>query len=77
VQELADISLSCLCCYSNATRAPITNPLSAQLGAPYYSPKLHPGPCSSVGMRPQTVRQTDTNARDHYIFRVVYDLREM
>ena len=50
-----------LCCHSNATRAPITNPPnSAQLGGiPYHSPKLHPGPCSSVGVRPRTDRQTD------------------
>jgi len=43
------------------TRVPIANPPnSAQLGgSPYHSPKLHPGPCNSVGIRPQTVRQTD------------------
>ena len=46
---------------------------------PYHSPKLHPGPCNSVGMRPRTDRQTDrhTDARDHNTFRVVYDSREM
>jgi len=58
-----------LCCHSNATRAPIANPPnSAQLGGiPYHYSKLHPGPCSSVGMRPrtnrQTYRQTDTQMR--------------
>jgi len=32
---------------------------SAQLGSiPYHSPKLHLGPCNSVGMRPRTDRQT-------------------
>jgi len=52
-----------------ATRAPIANPPnSAQLGGiPYHSPKLHPGPCNSVGLRPrtdtQTDRQTDTQTR--------------
>jgi len=54
VQALADISYSALCCHSNETRAPIANPPnSAQLEAqhPYYFPKLHPDPCSSVGMR--------------------------
>ena len=73
-----------LCCHSNATRAPITNPPnSAQLGgSPYHSPKLHPGPCNSVGMRPRTLRtdrQTHrhTDARDHNTFLVVYDSREM
>jgi len=31
----------------------------AQLGgAPYYSPKLHPGPCSSAEMRRGTDTQT-------------------
>jgi len=35
-------------------------PNNAQLGGiPYHSPKLHPGPCSSVGMR----RRTDTQTR--------------
>ena len=33
---------------------------TAQLGGiPYHSPKLHPGPCNSVGMRPRTDTQTD------------------
>jgi len=75
--------------HSNATCAPIANPPnSAQLGGSlYHSPKLHPGPCNSVGMRPrtdvQTDRQTDretpiyTDARDHNTFLVVYDSREM
>jgi len=51
-----------LCCHSNATRAPIANPPnSAQLGGSlYHAPKLHPGPCSSVGIRPRTDRHTDT-----------------
>jgi len=51
--------------------APIANPPnSAQLGGiPYHSLKLHPGPCSSVGMWPRTGRHID--ARDHYTFRVV------
>jgi len=41
-------------------------PNSAQPGdAPYHSPKLHPGRCSSVGVRSRTVRHTD--ARDQYI----------
>jgi len=66
-----------LCCHSNATRAPIANPPnSAQLGgSPYHYSKLHPGPCSSVGMRPRTDRHTD--ARDHNTFCVVYDSRKM
>jgi len=66
-------------CYSNATRAPIANPPnSAQLGGSlYHSSKLHPGPCSSVGVRPRTDTQTYTEAGDHNTFRVVYDSREM
>ena len=43
--------------------APIVNPPnSAQLrGIPHHSPKLHPGPCNSVGMRPRT----DTHTHKH------------
>jgi len=54
-----------LCCHSNATGAPIANPPNnAQLGGSlYHSPKLDPGPCSSVGIRPRTDRQTDTQTR--------------
>jgi len=70
-----------LCCHSNATRAKIANPPNnAQLrGSPYHSPKLHPSPCNSVGIRPRTVRQTDTHtdSRDHNTFCVVYDSRKM
>ena len=58
------------CCHSIETRAPIANPPnSAQLeGTPYHSPKLHPDPCCSVGMRRGTDRHTDrhTDGRDHY-----------
>jgi len=74
VQALADTSclalytfavykLTCVvCCHSNETRAPIANPPnSAQLeGTPYHLLKLHPHPCSSVGMRRGTDRQTHT-----------------
>jgi len=70
-----------LCCHSNATGAPIANPPnSAQLGGSlYHAPKLHPGPCSSVGVQPRTDRQTDrhTGARDHNTFCVVYDSCKM
>jgi len=34
-------------------------------GTPYHSPKLHPGPCSSVGMRRGTDRQTDRQTDRH------------
>jgi len=45
-------------CHSNETHAPIANPSSSVTkGHPYHSFKLHPGPCSSVGMR----RLTDTH----------------
>jgi len=55
--------------HSNATCAPIANPPnSAQLrGIPYHSPKLHPGPCNSVGMRPRTDRHTDTQTQTRVI----------
>jgi len=40
---------------------------SAQLGGiPYHSPKLHRGPCNSVGTRPRTDRQTDRQTRFLY-----------
>ena len=47
----------------NTTRAPIVNPpYSAQLGGSlYHAPKLHRGPCSSVGVRPRTDTQTNTH----------------
>ena len=70
-----------LCCHSNATRAPIPKPPnSAQLGGSlYHDPKLHPGLCSSVGVRPRTDRHTDRDidARVHNTFCVVYDSRKM
>jgi len=48
-------------------------------GHPHHYPKLHPGPCSSVDMRPwtDTDRQRDTDARDHNTFCIVYDSRKM
>jgi len=60
VQALADTLRSELCCHSNETHAPIANPPNcAQLeGTPFYSPKLHQGPCSSVGMWWGTDTQT-------------------
>ena len=37
---------------------------SAQLGGSlYHAPKLHPGPCSSVGVRPRTDRHTHTDTQ--------------
>jgi len=57
-----------LCCHSNETRAPIANlPNSAHIeGTPYSMPvgplpKLHPGPCTSVGMRQGTDTHRETN----------------
>jgi len=60
VQAIADILHSALCCHSNETHASTANPSnSAQLdGTFYHSPKLHLGPCSSVGMRRRTDRHT-------------------
>jgi len=52
-----------LCCHSNEINR-CTDCKSAQQcttrGTPYHSTKLHPGPCSSVGMQQGTDRQTDT-----------------
>jgi len=72
VQALADILHSALCCHSNETCAPIANPPNnAQPGGTtYHSPKLHPGLCSSVGMRQGTDRHTVGN--DDYTFRLGY-----
>jgi len=60
-----------LCCHSNATGAPIANPPdSAQLGGSlYHAPKLHPGPCSSVGVQPRTDTKTHRRAWPQYILR--------
>jgi len=71
--------LFALCCNSNATRAPIANlPNSAQLGStPYHLPKLHPGPCSSVGMRPRTVRQTFRHTQTHWRAWPIYVSRRL
>jgi len=60
-----------LCCHGNKTHAPIANPPnSAQLqGTPYHSPKLHLGPCSSVGMQPGTDRETHRRVWPIHILR--------
>jgi len=34
-------------------------------GTTYHFPKLPPGPCSSVGMRPRTDRHTDTHIQTY------------
>ena len=51
-----------LCFHSNKWMNPCTDCKSAQnaqlRGTPYHSPKLHPGPCSSVGVMQGTDRQT-------------------
>ena len=77
VQALTDISCSVLRCHSNETCALIANlPNSVQLGGtPYHSPKLRPGPCSSVGILRGIGRHTD--GRDQYTFRLGYASHEM
>jgi len=48
--------------YSLTFRVNCKSANSAQLGGiPYHSPKLHLGPCNSVGMRPWADTQTSTN----------------
>jgi len=61
-----------VCCHSKETHAPIANPphSAQQEGTPYHSPKLHPGPWSSVGMQRGTDRHTD--GRGQYAFRLGY-----
>ena len=58
-----------VCCHGNETHAPIANPPnSPQIGGtPYLSPKLHAGPCSSVGMRRGTDRHTDRDTQTDLI----------
>jgi len=57
-----------LCCQCNETRVSIANPPNnTQLGAPYNSPKLHPGPCSSG--HAATDRHTHRSAWPIYISR--------
>ena len=59
-----------LCCHSNETHAPITNPPNtAQLGGiRYHSPKLYPGPCNSVGPKHAAAdRQTHRHGWQLYI----------
>jgi len=85
VQPLADISRSgyVVIATKPVYRLQIRPIVHNYRGTPYHSPKLHPGPRSSVGMRLGTDRHTDTQtdaqteARDHYTFRVVYDSREL
>jgi len=61
VQALADISRSG---YVVIATKPVHDCKSAQWcttrGHPYHSPKLHPGPCSSMGMRRGKDRDTQT-----------------
>ena len=66
-----------VCRHINETRTPISNPPnSAQLGGtPYHSSKIRVLPLVWAFGRGQSHRQTD--ARDQYTFRVVYDSREM
>ena len=72
-----------LWCHSNETSALIANlPNSAQLeDTLYHSPKLHPGPCSSVkmqqGIDTDTHTHTHTDSHDNYTFRVVHESCEM
>ena len=75
-RSTADARVPCykltrVCCDSNETSAPIANPLSSpQLeGTVYHSANLHLGPCSSVGMRRRTDRQTH-RGRGQYTFRL-------
>jgi len=58
-----------LYCCSNAIRAPIANPHNSAQMAPLPFPKLNPGPCSSVGMRPRRGTQTRwKNPQEENIF---------
>jgi len=65
--EWSAVRMQILLVTCNATRALIANlPSSAQLGGTsYHSDKLYPGPCCSLGMRPQTDKQTHTHTHTH------------
>ena len=52
------------------------SPASQLGGIPCHYSKLHPGPCSSVGMRLRADRHTDA-PRDHNTFCVIYDSCKM
>jgi len=57
--------------YADIVTKPVhaTPPKSAQLeSTPCHSPKLHPGLCSSMGMRRGTVRQTHRHRRAWSIY---------
>jgi len=43
---------TCICCHSNEIRVPTANPPNS--APPTIPPRLHQGPCSSVGMRQGT-----------------------
>jgi len=86
VRALADISRSG---YVVIATKPVhqlqIRPIVHNHWAPHTIPKLHPDPCSSVGMRRGTDTQTDRqahtqthiDARDQYTFRIVYVSHEM
>jgi len=77
VQAVADVSHSgCVVIATKPVHGLQIRPIVHNWEAsPTIPPKLHPGPCSNVGVVRGTDTQTD--ARDHYTFRVVYDSREM
>ena len=59
----------CLCCHGNETMHQLQICPTVHWWS--HSPKLHPGACSSVGMRRGTDRQTDRRPWQ-YTFRVGY-----
>ena len=63
------LQIMCICCHSNKPHAPIANPpYSAKLGGtPYHSPKLHPWPCSNMGMQQGTDRHTHRQSWPQHI----------
>jgi len=63
-----------VCCHSNEISGVIANPPnSAQSGGtPYHSSKLHPGPCSSVGIWRGTDTDTHTHTHTHRCMWPIY-----
>ena len=71
MQALDDISRSALCCHSNATCEPIANPPNS--AEPPTVPPSYTRVRAVVWACGYGQTDTDTDARDHYTFRVVYD----
>jgi len=63
-----------LCCHSNETQAMHRLQICPTRGHPVPSPKLHPGQCSSVGMRPRTDTHRQTRVTTmHFVSSMTHE----